>query len=257
MRGEVCIGIGSIFSFTSLILLIFVHVGQISLSNVPRNIFMVKVNMSAYGQNIAAAIAPNPVFGLYTNNASAPLNDQQGLRQFYEFGLYSYCAYVEPKAGTCSNHTAGQTFKPYDIVTSDMLANFSRLSATPLIPLDLTFKDSKYLGQTSRAAYWLLLLGTICAALALITGIAKNNLTLSFSSIISTIGALFLLIAASLWTVLIKKAQAINTATQALNGEPVGITVSEGNGLFLTWAAFVCLFISVIPYVLSCCTFRG
>ncbi|KAF8203731.1 actin cortical patch SUR7/pH-response regulator pali [Pholiota molesta] len=257
MRGEVCIGFASVLSFTSLILLIFVHVGQTNLSSVPRGISMVKVDMSAYGQNIAAAIAPNPVFGLYTNNASAPLNDEQGLRQFYEFGLYSYCAYVEAKAGTCSNHTAGQAFKPYDVVTSDMLANFSRLSATPLIPLDLTFKDSKYLGQTSRAAYWLLLLGTICALLALITGIAKNHLTLSVSSVISTIGAFFLLVAASLWTVLIKKTQAINTVVQAVNGESVGITVSEGNGLFLTWAAFVCLFVSIIPYVLSCCTFRG
>jgi hypothetical protein len=81
-------------------------------------------------------------------------------------------------------------------------------------------------------------------------GIAKNHLTLSVSSVISTIGAFFLLVAASLWTVLIKKTQAINTVVQAVNGESVGITVSEGNGLFLTWAAFVCLFVSIIPYVL-------
>ncbi|KAF8973850.1 actin cortical patch SUR7/pH-response regulator pali [Flammula alnicola] len=256
MRGEVCISFASILSFTSLLLLIFVHVGQINTSTIPRKIFMVKVNMSAYGDAVQAAIF-NPVFDLYTNNASAPLNAQQGLRQFYEFGLYSYCAYVDEKAGICGNHTAGQEFKPYDIVTSDMISNFSILSATPLIPLDLTFKDSKYLGQTSKAAYWMILLGTICAALALVTGIAKNNLTFFVSSIFSAVGCIFLLIAASLWTVLIRKTEAINTALQAGNQQSVGISISEGSGLFLTWAAFVCLFVSVIPYAIMCCTYRG
>lgn len=81
-------------------------------------------------------------------------------------------------------------------------------------------------------------------------GIAKNNLTFFLSSIFSVIGTIFLLTAASLWTVLIKKTQSINTATQG--GRLLGITVSEGNGLFLTWAAFVCLFLSVIPNVLRC-----
>lgn len=120
----------------------------------------------------------NNITGLYTNNVSTPLNAQQGLRQFYEFGLYSYCAYIDEKSGTCGNHTAGQEFKPYDVITSDMLANYSRISASPIIPVDLTFKNSKYLGQTSNAAYWLILLGTISAALALITSVKAYFSTL-------------------------------------------------------------------------------
>jgi len=49
---------------------------------------------------------------------------------------------------------------------------------------------------------------------------------------------------------MIKKSQAINTAVNPLNQVKIGITVVEGNGLFILWAAFVCLFVSVIPYML-------
>jgi len=109
----------------------------------------------------------NPIFGLYTSNASAPLQAEQGLRQLYEFGLYSYCAFVDERQGTCGNHTIGEQFTPYDAITADMSSNYSFLSST-LIP-ETTFQDSKYLGQSSKAAYWMILFGTICAALALLT----------------------------------------------------------------------------------------
>jgi len=81
-------------------------------------------------------------------------------------------------------------------------------------------------------------------------GIAKNGVTFFVSTIFSIGGSVLLLIGASLWTVMIKKSQAINTAMNPLNQVKIGITVSEGNGLFILWAAFVCLFVSVIPYML-------
>ncbi|KDR85268.1 hypothetical protein GALMADRAFT_234029 [Galerina marginata CBS 339.88] len=256
MRGELCIGFASVLSFASMLLLIFVNVGQINTSTIPRKIFMVRVNMSDYGAAVQAAISDvNPVLGLYTTNASAPLQAQKGLRQFYEFGLYSYCAYVDEKAGICGNHTIGQRYTPYDIITADMNLNYSIITA-PIIP-ENTFRDSNYLGANSKGAYWLILLGTICAALAVLTGIAKNNFTFFVSAIFSAVGSLFLLVAAGLWTVMIKKTQAINIAVNPLNQQPLRIIVTEGNGLFLTWAAFVCLFVSIVPYVVSCCTYRG
>jgi hypothetical protein len=238
-----------------MLLLIFVHVGQINTSTIPRKITMVKVNMSDYIAAVQGAIAPNPVFGLYTNNSSAPLQTNAGLRQFYDFGFYSYCAYVDENAGICGNHTVGQRFTPYDVVTSDMAPNYSTIAAA-IIP-ENTFTDSKYLGNTSQAGYWLILLGTICAALALITGIAKNHLTFFLSAIFSLLGSLLLLIGASLWTVVIKKSQVINMAVNPNNQQLLRITVTEGSGLFITWAAFVVLLASVIPYFISCCTWRG
>jgi hypothetical protein len=108
----------------------------------------------------------DPIEGLYTFNASAPLETEAGLRQFYEFGLYSHCGYINDTQGICTNHTAGRQFTPYEAITSDMAANYSVITAAILT--GTTFQNSHYLGQTSKAAYWMLLLGTICAFLALV-----------------------------------------------------------------------------------------
>lgn len=118
-------------------------------------------------QGLAAAINPDPVTGLYTNNASAPLEQRLGLRMIYKFGLYSHCAYVNDTAGTCSNSSTANRFEPFTVITADMSANFSGIADA--LVTSTTFTDSQYLGNFSNGAYYLLLIGTICAALALIT----------------------------------------------------------------------------------------
>lgn len=122
---------------------------------------MIHVNSEA----LHAAFNPDPINGLYTSNATAPLGTQAGLRIIYEFGLYSYCAYVNTSAGACSNTTVASKFLPYEAITSDMLANYSQM--TNSILQGTTIHDSGYLGSQSKAAYYLILLGSICAALAL------------------------------------------------------------------------------------------
>jgi hypothetical protein len=181
------------------------QVGQINTSNVPRNVYMVCCRYSSRrvdsfirppGQSerlsvwvcprvcrsppeshfqpssdaLSFAIAPDPVFGLYTDNASAPLQAAAGLRQIYKFGIYSHCAYLNDTAGRCGNKTIGDQFKPYDAITSDMSANWSIFTQS-FIP-DSTFRDSKFLGHNSKAAYWMLLIGLLCAAAAFITYVA-------------------------------------------------------------------------------------
>ena len=116
-------------------------------------------------EGLYAALS-DPIEGLYTKNASAPLQQQAGLRNYYDWGLYGYCAYVNTTAGTCSNMTAANRFQPYDVITSDMLGNYS--SFTDYIITSSTFIDSPYLGNFTNAAYYLLLIGTVCTALALI-----------------------------------------------------------------------------------------
>jgi len=257
MRGEICVGFASVLSFTSVLLMIFVHVGQINTSNVPRGVAMAKMNVSGYGNALQTALLV-PIAGLYTSNASTPLESGAGLRQIYKFGLYSHCGYIDDKNGVCTNHTTGEQFRPYDAITSDMAFNYSLLTAN-FIPDNTTFTDSKFLGQSSKAAYWMLLLGTICATIALVTGFAKNNFTFFISTIFSIAGSLLLLIGASIWTVLIKKSESVNSllALSVTNIVPIGITMSTGPGLLMVWAAFACLVVSIVPYMLSCCTFRG
>lgn len=132
---------------------------------------MAELNIDFFWINSAAIQAAilNPVQGLYTNNGSAPLQAEGGVRQTYEFGLYSYCAFVQDGTGICGNHTIAEQFRPFDTITADMLGNYSVLSAAFI--QDSTFRDSKYLGQLSTAAYWMFLLGTICAALTVLTSV--------------------------------------------------------------------------------------
>jgi hypothetical protein len=127
-----------------------------------------------FSDALSFAIAPDPVFDLYTDNASAPLQAAAGLRQIYKFGIYSHCAYLNDTAGRCGNKTIGDQFKPYDAITGDMSANWSIFTQS-FIP-DSTFRDSKFLGHNSKAAYWMLLFGLLCAAAAFITYVACASL---------------------------------------------------------------------------------
>ncbi|KAJ6604203.1 actin cortical patch SUR7/pH-response regulator pali [Mycena vulgaris] len=257
MRGEICVGSASFLAFASLLLLIFVHVSQINTSTVPRGISLVKVNVSDYGDALHAALF-DPIDGLYTNDSSAPLEFAAGLRQFYLFGLYSHCGYVNESAGTCSNHSTQNQFQPYAALTSDMSPSYSLLTTFILSETNTAFfADSDSLGHTSRAAYWMLLLGTICAALALLTGVAKKNFFFFVSTGFAIIGSIFILIGASIWTVMIHKTQSVNSVMIGQVPQSIGIHVSMGPGLFMIWAAFATLFVSIVPYMVSCCTFRG
>ncbi|KAH8120520.1 actin cortical patch SUR7/pH-response regulator pali [Phellopilus nigrolimitatus] len=257
LRGELCIGAATFLSLVSVILLIFAHVGQINTATVPRGLAMLKVNMSSYGAALQNAIG-DPVEGLYSSNATAPLGEKEGLRQLYQFGLYSYCAYVDKAQGLCSNTSAAFQLQPYDIVLSDMAANYSGLTRG-FVPGDLTFTNSHYLAEFSRAGYYLLLIGSICAALAMITGIPKRTYTYLLSTVFAILGTGLLFIGVVIWTVLVNKARDISKASLTSNGTtmPLGIEVSPGSSLWLFWASFVCLFLSIMPYLVSCCTYRG
>ena len=122
-------------------------------------------NSPSNREALHTAFNPDPINGLYTYNASAPLGVSAGLRQLYEFGLYSHCAYTNATAGICSNHTVPGKFLPYDVITGDMAANYSQTTNTVL--LNTIFHNSGYLGTESKAAYYLILLGTICTFMAL------------------------------------------------------------------------------------------
>lgn len=179
------------------------QVGQINTSTVPRGIAMVSANLcfrlfnlpnlrvdegqhvelwvSRYTvcfnsylfithDNPRAALADaigDPVQGLYTSNASAPTGQEAGLRQLYQFGLYSYCAYIDHAQGTCTNTSAAFQLQPFKAVLSDMPANYSGLTQG-FVPDTLTLTNDHYLGEFSKAAYYLLLIGTICAFLAMV-----------------------------------------------------------------------------------------
>lgn len=66
------------------------------------------------------------------------------------------------------------------------------------------------------------------------------------------LGSLFLLVGASIWTVIVNKSSTVNNLIigQAGVPSPVGIEVTVGHGLYVLWAAFVLLIISIVPYMI-------
>jgi len=216
---------------------------------------MARMNVSQYGAALHQALF-DPIDGLYTSNSSAPLLEAQGLRQFYNFGLYSHCGYVNATAGICSNKTIGYQYQPYNYLVGDMTANYSIITSSVIN--GGSFRDSSFLGELTKAAYWLILLGTILAALSFFSGVAKHSLTFFLSTLLAALSSVFLLVGAIIWTAAIQKSNGVSHITIGTTSPtPVGIVVSSGPGLFLTWTAFACMFVSMVPYLISCCTYRG
>lgn len=108
------------------------------------------------------------------------------------------------------------------------------------------------------------------------SGVLKHTIAFLLSSTLSVLGSFLLLVGVALWTVIINKAAVLDNAL-AVSDQPIplGIVISAGSGLYITWAAFACLTLSIIPYMLryvakikfisndhlltphSCCTYRG
>ncbi len=84
------------------------------------------------------------------------------------------------------------------------------------------------------------------------SGFIKHTVGYLASTVFAIIGSALLLIGAVIWTVIIKKAQAINGVVVSLPSGlvPLDITVEVGNALFLAWAAFACLIVSIMPYMI-------
>ena len=79
------------------------------------------------------------------------------------------------------------------------------------------------------------------------------------STVFAVIGALTLLIGATIWTVIIKKTEGINDfiVGQQSNPAPLGIDVTTGNAIFLLWASWACLLVSILPYMIRYMVFRS
>ena len=126
--------------------------------------------LSHHALRIALSFAlPGTILGLYTDDASAPLNAHAGLRRFYKFGLYSHCAYVDETTGLCTKADGLYVFQPYKVITSDMPSNYS--DHTNAILHNTTFANSIFLGGSSHVARRFLLSGATIALMALIRSV--------------------------------------------------------------------------------------
>lgn len=254
MRGEFCIAGASIFSFVSVVLMVFTIIGQINPTTLPKGIYMAQVDVAAYGAGLQSATNTS-VGGLYMTNATSPLGQATGLRQQYRWALLGSCAYVKTGDGLCNSTTFGNEFEPLAVILSDTPSKF-KVQTNDIIPTEASgFRNNTSNGTMSRAAFWTIFIGACAAAVALIVGVIPSRLTFLVSALASTIATLGLLIGAAIWTSLIAKDNFINKV-HVSGGKSLGITLTAGPGLYMTWVAMAFSALSIAPYIISCCTYR-
>jgi len=150
--------------------------------------------------SVLQSLTRTPISALYTSNPIAPLGSQAGLRQYYEFGVYSYCGFISagsantspswvnsshtpnpsigPGAGICTGTRFNRPFTPYDYMTSDMVSNYTQLTIT-YVP-GTAFRNSGYLNRISKVARWTLLFGTISCVISVVMYVCPDFILFYF-----------------------------------------------------------------------------
>lgn len=251
MRGEYCIAGASFFTFISVVMMVFALIGQVSSGTLVKNIYMIQVDMAAYGAGLSSATNTS-VGGLYDTKADDKLGTKLGLRQTYRWNYLGACAYVTSGAGICNSTSFGHAFVPLATILSDTPAKFTN-QTTDIIPTS-TFKNNSYNKSLSRVAFWTAFIGACAALVAFIAGVIPNRITFLVAALATIISAIGLCIGAAIWTVLIDKNDFLNIV-KVQGGKSLGIHVSAGPALYLTWVAFACSAVSVAPYVISAFTY--
>ncbi|PWZ02661.1 hypothetical protein BCV70DRAFT_229119 [Testicularia cyperi] len=239
-----CVGLGEFLTFAAVILCVFANIGQLTNNIVTRNIRFVEVNPTGLGDAIGGSVPA----GFYASDQSAAVAQGNGIKQSYQWGLYNYCAgEASGGARSCTPRSFGFAWRPVDAIEDDAPQD-ARDQITNFLPSS-TFRDSGYLADYSRPAMYLVFIGSCLALVSWIAGLLSHRFAFLGAAFISLLSALALGVGAALFT-------AIYTKARDAVGEQIGITISYGNALWMIWGAFVAVALSIIPYILSCCTGR-
>ncbi|KAK4685132.1 hypothetical protein P7C73_g5031, partial [Tremellales sp. Uapishka_1] len=254
MRGEHCIAGASILSGIAVILLVFANIGQISSGALVSGIHMVEVNVAAYG-NAYVGVKNGTAAGLYDSSTKDKMGTEKGLRQYYRYGLYNSCGYQKGGGGICNSTIFGYPFEPLSQILADTPTKYKTATDAFIPSSASTFRDNGFNHGLSRAGSLMIFVGSVAALLSLIFGVVKHRLAFFVASICAGISALLLMIGAAMWTSIIAKDAFINIV-KVQYGYNLGIDVYAGPALYLTWVAFAMIALSILPYVIACCTFR-
>jgi hypothetical protein len=117
----------------------------------PKSIYMVKVDVAAYGSGLQNALKSAPG-GLYMTNGSAPLGKNTGLRQDYRWGVLNSCAYTKD-SGICNGTTFPVEFQPLKVILSDTPMKFY-VQTNDIIPDEASnFRSESFNGNLSKVAF--------------------------------------------------------------------------------------------------------
>ncbi|GAA5909586.1 hypothetical protein JCM8208_007191 [Rhodotorula glutinis] len=267
-----CASLGLTFSFAAVVLLVFGQVSQINSDLIPRHLRIVSIDTSGLGVAVASA-ARAATGGIQIANVSdiyattgvgedyfvkaTGASPHTGLYKGYEWGLWSYCTTqgdLGAKRSYCYTRSIHPTFQPAQVLLQDVDTQYADL-LRQVLPNNVFTADA-YLGEWTKAASYLIMAGSLCAALTAIVGFFARRGAFVLAMLLNLAAFVGLFTGSMIWTVIVARARsAINDATA--EGTDVGITLEYGNALWITWAATILSLASVVPLAFACCTGRS
>ncbi|GAA5882289.1 hypothetical protein JCM3774_003358 [Rhodotorula dairenensis] len=268
-----CAGLGIVFAWAALILMIFGQVGQVGTSVFPRHVRVFAIDTAGVAKALESAARQSGVSiadagnfsdvystqpvgeGYFTKGANESLHS--GLRQTYEWGLWSYCA-TNGDLGAARSYCVASSVQnggvdPAAVLLEDVPAKYSDLLQS-VLPAEV-FKMSDSLDFYTNRASVVILAATVTAGIAALLGLCAHRGGFLVAAVLQVVAALCLSAGLGMYQVLYSEAStAIDHATA--QGVDIGIALAYGNGLAILWAANALLYLSIVPYVVACCTGR-
>jgi hypothetical protein len=96
----------------------------------------------------------------------------------------------------------------------------------------------------SKAAFYLLIIGTILGGLALVIGFLAHRVAFLLAAVLAFLGFLLTIAGCIIWVVILSRVRS------SINGNGSGVNVSYGNALWIYFASSGCLLFATLP-----CTF--
>jgi len=193
--------------------------GQLTHNMVARNIRVMKatVQADALSQYMAQS---------FTN----PLGQGLGLREKYSWGLYNYCGGSSDfEQVACEDKSFGHRINVPEAIRVDLPAGQSSAA-------DGQYANQDNINRYTRAAFYLLFVGTIIAGVAFIVSLLTHMAALSIASILAFLAFAVLVAGAGIETYFIAKMK---------DNSAQFVQVDYGNALWMFWAAAGACLVSI------------
>jgi hypothetical protein len=83
------------------------------------------------------------------------------------------------------------------------------------------------------------------------SGMCARAFAFFLSTSCAILAAMLLLMSAAIWTAMVHMSKGVNGfVIQSQSSAPLGILVYSGPGIGILWAAFICMFASIVPYLI-------
>lgn len=253
-----CASFGLVLTTIALVLALIAQVSQINGTIIPRHLSLISLDTSGFLGALSASSGDGvanltSIYATASNETATRLPDHDGLRQRYQFGMYSYSAFGDSQDSPDYVTPRGffSSFAPATALLADVPTKYSAVVKGALP--DNVFTEDEYLGTITKAANAVAFVGTATLAIGWLFALIPAQCLAGFSALLSLISTLCLIASSAVYLVIVSKVQA---AVQDVKIDDValGLSVSYGTGLWLlTAAAFLELFALAAMTIACCC----